>query len=220
MRGFLSGFDGAKTKSCHFRAAASRLTARGHESCSGRPQSGIIEKPTACFHLKTRQNPKEILCLHNLQFADTFPITGDGVGGRVVALATRKFESPMRGIAAQGILAEKTRKISLKTASSGRKWQKMRKMDAFGVFGAKIEPIFSVFGAKRLWRARKTAKRGRNGGIGAAGGARRDWARKTPDGGVGGSKQPEDPTLGGFVFWPGLSSGRGGAWRRPFGGRV
>ena len=51
-------------------------------------------------------------------------------------------------IAAQGILAEKSRQISRKTASSGQKWHKKRKMDAFWAFGAKNGPIFGVFGAK------------------------------------------------------------------------
>ena len=57
------------------RSLASRP--RKGVDCSDRPQSGIIEKPTAYFRVKARPNPKEILSLHNLRFADTFPITGD-----------------------------------------------------------------------------------------------------------------------------------------------
>jgi hypothetical protein len=57
-------FGGAKTKPCHFRAGALRPTTRRHESCSGRPQSAIIGKPTTYFRVRPRQNSKEILYHH------------------------------------------------------------------------------------------------------------------------------------------------------------
>lgn len=57
-------------------------------------------------------------------------------------------------------------------------------------------------------------------GTGKAGRARRDRARITPDGDVGGSKQAFNPTFGGFVFWLGPSSGKDGASRQRFCGRA
>ena len=70
-RGFLSGFDGAKTNPRLFRAGVLRPTTRGHESCSGRPQRAIIGKFAGYFRETARQNRKEILCIHVLRTADT-----------------------------------------------------------------------------------------------------------------------------------------------------
>ena len=47
--GFLVYFGGAKTNRHLFRAGALRPTARGHESCSGRPPCAIIGKSTGYF---------------------------------------------------------------------------------------------------------------------------------------------------------------------------
>lgn len=68
-RRFLSDSGGAKTKPRLFRADASRPTARGHESCSGRPRNVLIGKSAASFRVKSRRNPKEIPGPHVLRTA-------------------------------------------------------------------------------------------------------------------------------------------------------
>lgn len=60
-RGFLSDLDGAGTNRHLFRAGAPQPTARGHESCSGRPRSAIIGKSTGYSRgaapSKSKRNP-------------------------------------------------------------------------------------------------------------------------------------------------------------------
>ena len=58
-RRFLVEIAGPETKARLFRAAASRATPRGHESSSGRPQSGLIGKSTPYFRVKPRQSHKK-----------------------------------------------------------------------------------------------------------------------------------------------------------------
>ena len=71
-QGISSGFQRSENNRRLFRAAASRPTARGHESCSGRPRSVLIGKSGAYFRMKARRNPKEIPGLHVLRTAGTW----------------------------------------------------------------------------------------------------------------------------------------------------
>ena len=68
-RAFLAGFGGAKAGVRLFRAGASRPTARGLESCSGRPRSAIIGKSASRFRVWLRQTPQEKPWCHVLRTA-------------------------------------------------------------------------------------------------------------------------------------------------------
>ena len=69
--GFFAEFGGAKTNRHLFRAGASRPTACGHESSSGRPQRAIIGKSIGYFGAtappKSARNPPHARAAHSEQ---------------------------------------------------------------------------------------------------------------------------------------------------------
>ena len=80
-RAFLGKIGGAKAGARHFRAGASRSTARGQESCSGRPRSAIIGKPALRFRVGLRQSSQEKPCWPVLRTADRGGWRGQGARG-------------------------------------------------------------------------------------------------------------------------------------------
>ena len=115
-RAFLEGFGGAKAGARLFRAGASRPTARGLESRSGRPRSAIIGKSALRFRVGIRQAPQEKPCCHVLRTA------GGGRGKELRDCMTARWK---RGRGKRGDPPSPARKALLpRPADGGRRGRK------------------------------------------------------------------------------------------------